>query len=59
MKTVYKIWGEDYELSEDPIVYETYEGAVEGLSKWEDFLGMSAKDALDLGEVQVEEWTLK
>lgn len=57
-KTVYKLKGESYEITEEPYVFSTYEKAVEAIKDWEDFMGMSTEEALQCEEVIIQEWNL-
>lgn len=56
--TVYKLWAEAYEISEEPVVYSSYEAALESAKKWEDFLGMPLEEALECGEIEIQKWVL-
>jgi hypothetical protein len=56
--TVYKVWGEAFEISEEPVVYSSKELALKGAKEWEGFLGMSVGEALRRGEIMIEEWLL-
>jgi hypothetical protein len=57
-KTVYKLKGESYEITEESYVYSTYKKAVEAIKEWEGFLGMSTEEALTCEEVIIQEWVL-
>ena len=56
--TVYKLWAEAYEISEESVVYSSYEAALGSAKKWEDFFGMSLEEALECGEIEIQEWVL-
>ena len=59
-KVVYKLWGESYEISEEPVVYLSKEDALEGVSLWLDFLGLSSvEEALSSGEVVIKAYSLE
>jgi len=58
MTKVYKLMGESPDISEEPHVYETYVLALDALKDWEDFLGMTAEQAVECDEVRIEEWDL-
>lgn len=55
---VYKLQGESSTISESPVVFSTYEMAAEAIKGWEDYLGMSSEEALELEEVRIKEWYL-
>jgi hypothetical protein len=52
------LWAEAFEISEEPVVYSFYEAALESAKKWEDFLGMPLKEALEYGEIAIQKWIL-
>ena len=55
---VYKLRSEHYEIDDEPTVYLTRESAVLAIKRWEDFLCMYTQDALDSGDVWVEEYSV-
>lgn len=57
-KTLYKLNGGSYEISEDRTVYSSYESAYEAAKEWEGFLGMPLDEALSCEEIMIEEVTL-
>ena len=56
---VYKLKGESPDISESSIVFKDVLGAMESIREWEGFLGMETEEALDTGEVWIEEWELR
>ena len=56
---VYKLRGESYEISEEPVVYNTYNAAINAARSWEDFLGMPLEEALKYEEIFIDEWSLE
>lgn len=55
---VYKLVGEDYEITEEPTVYTTKENAMLSLKEYESFLGMTAEEAIEGDYVRIKEWYL-